>query len=1463
MIFNKVTTRLKSKIVGKSAKKQLVLLNKPKNEGCLDGLFNGNICGWLTNENGEPCHYEIYVNGISIAQGFANLYRADLANETHGGYVGFSCSVDEIIKVEELFLSDSLQIIIRTDHNKIINNSLVLENTLDEYISHYAIGNIPNKEIISAIRTSGLWDDSFYINRYLPSGFKGDPLLHYVLFGWKKNHKSSPYFSQTFYKISNHDAGDLGLIPLYHYIVIGEREGRKPNDYFSAKDYLAINPDLVSYEGNLLGHYVHHGKFEDRKIKGELSTDVFANPAKNKVDDILLSESHEKNEDSKVILQDEKYTKEMVDVIKPYFDVDFYLENNHDVSSSEMDPFLHFLSHGLAETRACNQQLDLEYVFKYLNDTNQVDKDYLSVILEHTVQFDDVDEESFFIDYDQKITAEELQKIKELGLFSEDYYLSFYPDVKKSEVNPLLHYLYFGFNEDRSPSFSFDSSFYRKNYQRNKKLCPLIHYIRFGGHSHYNVLPPNALNLKSFNLKKEYGKKVAIQIHLYYSDTLIELLPFLCEIKDVADLFISTTTADDHDYINNKLKKAGLLEQSDVRIVKNIGRDIAPLFVEFKEIWSNYDYVCHLHSKKSPHTQFGHRWRSYLFDQLIGDAKKLHGMLNYLEANPDVGVLYPDNYFEIKKFIGDNGNEGATKSLLSKIGIDYQSEKLSGVFPAGSMCLLRASAFDPLSEIKLELVDFQSEDGQVEGTLAHVLERCLTIIPELLGYKASPFYTSLAKPSLFSNRWNRKDVFKKATAATNTASRWLRDTPDIALNKRLVLKPQYPYYNPDSLCIHWIIPDFGIGAGGHMTIFRMIKFLEEFGHRQIIWIQNARNYATPKAAKECIQFHYQSVGDNVIVQFLPEDVGHISGDVVIATDCWTTFPMMEMERFKERFYLIQDWEPMFHPVGDSHMIANLTYEFNLNALCAGKWLYSKAKEKGLWARSWDLASDEKYYYPKETSNKPKFQVTIAFYARAYTSRRAVMLGVAALKALHARGVDVHVQFFGQEGIDFGVEFSHEYLGILSPKELGDVYRNADIGLVFSATNYSLIPLEMMACQLPVVELNVESTRAVFDETFIEMVNPDPLALADRLEFLINNPEQLSVKSEKALKYTQKLSWESSARIIEKGIKDKLSEHFTAIDSAEIFEDKKTYKYKASVIIPTYNAGEEFKEVIKALLGQKCDFSYEIVIVDSGSTDSTIDLVRKFKEKTIKLIEIPNSDFQHGRTRNYAISKTQGEYVVVMTQDATPKNELWLAELINAFEKAPEAVGAFGAHQAYPEHSPFMHRDIDQVFNNYNHLGEKYFWAMKLPAHVEQGSVQWQFLLQFYSDNNSCMKKAAWEQIPYPEIDWGEDQAWGWMIIQLGLTKAYAKDAIVLHSHDDNYDTKYKVSKTEGQFFRNNFSLNLYSEDADINKIIKHAQDNDTEFAKQNNVSAKQLARQLSLIEAAHSGRFVGCNEKPD
>ena len=218
---------------------------------------------------------------------------------------------------------------------------------------------------------------------------------------------------------------------------------------------------------------------------------------------------------------------------------------------------------------------------------------------------------------------------------------------------------------------------------------------------------------------------------------------------------------------------------------------------------------------------------------------------------------------------------------------------------------------------------------------------------------------------------------------------------------------------------------------------------------------------------------------------------------------------------------------------------------------------------------------------------------------------------------------------------------------------------------------------------------------------------------------------------------------------------------------------------ASVVIPTKNPGPLFARVIEAVVNQETAWPFEVLVIDSGSTDGSLQMLRQ-QFPQVRLIEIAPETFGHGRTRNQGVSLAQGEFVALITHDALPVNEHWLSGMVAPLQADPNVAGVFGRHLAYPNAGPFVTRDINQHFD---HLAT---WPNPLVLEDrdrygrDQGYRQ---VLHFFSDNNACLRKSVWQRIPYPDVNFAEDQIWAQKIIEAGYKKAYADNAMVYHSHD--------------------------------------------------------------------------------
>ena len=345
-------------------------------------------------------------------------------------------------------------------------------------------------------------------------------------------------------------------------------------------------------------------------------------------------------------------------------------------------------------------------------------------------------------------------------------------------------------------------------------------------------------------------------------------------------------------------------------------------------------------------------------------------------------------------------------------------------------------------------------------------------------------------------------------------------------------------FDPQRMHITWVIPDFAAGAGGHMTIFRIASFLESFGHNVSFLVQNPSSHRNGRDAAETINSHFQPFRGQV--NLIGSDLPRLEGDALIATDFFSCYPAQALSGFRRKFYFVQDHEAQFHPMGTKALLADNTYFMGFDCLCAGDWLATLMQERFKnWSMSWPLAYDPSVYFVNHTT--PRSTKRIAFYSRFTTERRAVELGVMALEILHNRSIDFHVDFFGYPLNGLRVRFPYTDHGILPSTALGNLYREAALGMVFSTTNHSLVNREMMACGLPVVDLDVESVRHVFPDNVLIKAKPDPNAIADALEHLLNKSSYRDALREKGLDHIAGLSWESSSRIVEHAIVTRISE----------------------------------------------------------------------------------------------------------------------------------------------------------------------------------------------------------------------------------------------------------------------------------------------------------------------------------
>lgn len=213
----------------------------------------------------------------------------------------------------------------------------------------------------------------------------------------------------------------------------------------------------------------------------------------------------------------------------------------------------------------------------------------------------------------------------------------------------------------------------------------------------------------------------------------------------------------------------------------------------------------------------------------------------------------------------------------------------------------------------------------------------------------------------------------------------------------------------------------------------------------------------------------------------------------------------------------------------------------------------------------------------------------------------------------------------------------------------------------------------------------------------------------------------------------------------------------------------------TIVIPVKNGLPHFEAVCTALKRQDYDAPWSVLVIDSGSTDGSLDLARGHG---FDVLEIDPSTFGHGRTRNLGARTADSEFVAFLTHDAIPNGPGWLAQLVAPLRADPRVAGAFSRHIAHTGADPFTAWELETHFK-----GLEAYPVVEITDRAaydaDQGLRQ---VYHYYSDNASVLRKSVWQDIPYPDVQFAEDQIWAQKIVEAGYRKAYASTSVVRHSH---------------------------------------------------------------------------------
>ncbi len=203
----------------------------------------------------------------------------------------------------------------------------------------------------------------------------------------------------------------------------------------------------------------------------------------------------------------------------------------------------------------------------------------------------------------------------------------------------------------------------------------------------------------------------------------------------------------------------------------------------------------------------------------------------------------------------------------------------------------------------------------------------------------------------------------------------------------------------------------------------------------------------------------------------------------------------------------------------------------------------------------------------------------------------------------------------------------------------------------------------------------------------------------------------------------------------------------------------------SVVIPTLNGAATLPPLLAAVRRARERMPLDMVAIDSGSRDGTVELLR---EAGARVLDLGGRPFGHGWARNRAIAAAAGDIVLLLTQDVEPASEDWLEPLLASFAEPPVA-GAFGRQVprgASPPEAFLAERNYGPASRTIT------------AAHVSRFGPG----ATLFSSAFGAIRRAAWAEHPLPDIVMSEDQAWAVAVLRAGWQIRYVPQAAVYHGH---------------------------------------------------------------------------------
>jgi rhamnosyltransferase len=209
----------------------------------------------------------------------------------------------------------------------------------------------------------------------------------------------------------------------------------------------------------------------------------------------------------------------------------------------------------------------------------------------------------------------------------------------------------------------------------------------------------------------------------------------------------------------------------------------------------------------------------------------------------------------------------------------------------------------------------------------------------------------------------------------------------------------------------------------------------------------------------------------------------------------------------------------------------------------------------------------------------------------------------------------------------------------------------------------------------------------------------------------------------------------------------------------------------SVVMRSFNEAWAIGDTIKQLFNQDFDGEIELIVIDSGSSDGSIEIINQ--SGRARLIQIPLGTYVPGVVLNQGAREASHDWIVYLNADATPVGKDWLANLLKPCVNNPKFGAAFSRQIPRPDCQAVFAHDYDRCFG------------------PERESKDWE---HFFSMVSSVTHRSVLEKVPIREdLQYAEDDEWTRRLVKEGYEIPYAIGSVAMHSHNYTLRQSYKRS----------------------------------------------------------------------